>query len=397
MSKYFWMQGKRLGRVLPGALLAALVLLGSLLVIFRLTVEQDAAGEENQKFRIALVGYEDDPLLEVGLSAMTGFDSSRFTLDVSKMDQPSAHQALSSGQIDAYLEIPEGFIDEAMVGNILPLKFVSTTGAAGLTSIVKDEITDVISDILIEGQKGVYGMDQAAEENGQRVGNNMDVMALRYTEYVLARDQLYTLEELGIGDTLSLEGYLLCGLSVLFLLLCCLPYTTVLIRKDISLQQMLCARGRSLVGQALAEFGAYVSCLLIMVLVLLVGAEVFAGDVFPFFGVLVRVVPVVVMAAALSYMLCSLSTDLTGGIILQFFVVLAVCFVSGCLYPMYMFPVALQQAAVWLPTAIARSLLSGSITGQAAGLLPLWLMLYAAGFFLVGSIVSGRRIKGAGR
>lgn len=397
MGKYFYLQGKRLGRVLPGALLAALVLLGSLLVIFKLTVEQDAAGEENQKFRVAMVGYEDDPFLQAGMAAMTGFDSSRFSLDIRQMNREQALQALSKGQIDACVEIPEGFMEEAMVGNILPLKFVSTTGAAGLTSIVKDEITDVIASVLRESQKGVYGMEYAVRDNGLRVENNMNVMALRYTEYILARDKLYSLEELGIGDALGLEGYLLCGLSVLFLLLCCLPFAPVLIRRDLSLQKMLYAKGRSPLKQSLAEFGAYFSCLLVMVLVLLLGAEVFASGVFPFWSALLRLIPVMLMVAALSYMLCCLSTDLTGGILLQFFTVLAMCFVSGCLYPVYMFPVGVQKAAALLPAGIARSLLAGCITGQGMGLQPLWLMLYAGGFLLAGGGMNRSRIKGAGR
>ena len=396
MGRYFWIQCKRLSRMLPGAVLATLILLGGLLLVFRLTVEQDSQTVEKQRFRVAMVGYTDDPYLQLGLSAMTGFDSSRMTLDIQMMEQTRAKQALRSGLIAAYVEIPEGFMDEAMVGNILPLKFVTTTGAAGLTSIIKDEITTVISTVLRHTQKGVYGMEHAVRDNGQYLGNNMNVMALQYTEYVLARDKLYAVEQLGIGDALGLEGYLLCGLSVLFLLLCCLPYGAVLIRRDLSLQRMLCAKGKSAFGQAVAEFGAYFLCLLGMLLMLLVGAALFTEE-FPFFAVLWRVGPVVLMTAAFSYMVYSLSTDLTGGILLLFFSGLVLCFVSGCLYPVYMFPVRVQQVAAWLPTGMARSLLAGSITGQKNSGTALYLTFYAVAFFLAGSTVSCRRIKGVGR
>ena len=166
MGRYFEMQCKRLGRILPGALLVSLILLGGLLLIFRTTVEQEAAAG-SQRFRVAMVGYTDDPFLQLGLSALTGYDSSRLTLDIELMDQAQAVRELRDGSIAAYVEIPEGFIDQAMVGNILPLKFVSTTGAAGLTSIVKDELTGVISHVLRHTQKGVYGMEQAVRENEQ--------------------------------------------------------------------------------------------------------------------------------------------------------------------------------------------------------------------------------------
>lgn len=397
MNRFFWMQTKRLGKAFPGALLAALILLGSLLAIFGLVVRQDAAGEENHKFQVALVGYTDEPFLQMGLQAMSAFDSTRFSMDIRQMEQEDAQKALAAGDIAAYVEIPEGFIEEAMTGNILPLKFVSTTGAAGMVSIFKDEITDVISQILLSAQKGVYGMESAVRNNRLPLGNNMDRMSIRYTEYVFFRDRTYKLEELGIADKLGLPGYLLCGLGVLFLLLCCLPYTPLLISKDLSLRQMLRARGQCVLAQSAAEFGAYLVNVLAMVLVLLLGAELFAGSVFPFWQVAYRVLPVILMVTSLSYMLCCLSTDLTGGLVLQFFTVLALCFLSGCLYPVYMFPVKVQQAAAWLPAGIARSLLSGAISGEGAGLLPVWLLTYSLVFFLIGSAVSARRIKGVGR
>ena len=394
MERYFWMQGKRLGKCLPGAILASLVLLGSRLAIFGFVVRQDAESAEKQKFPVALVGYTDEPFLQMGLTALAAFDSSRFSLDIRQMELESAQKALAQGDIAAYVEIPEGFINEALMGNILPLKFVSTTGATGLVSIFKDEITDVISQILLSAQKGVYGMESAVWDNYLPLGNKMNTMSIRYADFVFVRDRAYSLEELGIADALGLEGYLLCGLSVLFLLLCCLPFAPLLIRRDLALRLMLCARGHRPMGQALVEFCAYFLCLFVMILLLLVGAEIFAGDAFPFGAVLIRLVPVILMAAALSYMLCCLSTDLTGGLVLQFFTVLALCFVSGCLYPVYVFPVEVQQAAAWLPAGIARRLLSGCITGQAAGWLPVWLLGYSLVFFLVGSLVSARRVKG---
>ena len=397
MERYFWMQSKRLGKSLPGALLAALILLGSLLGIFSLVVQQDAQSVENQKFPVALVGYTDEPFLQMGLTALAAFDSTRFSLDIQQMELKQAQDALARGDISAYVEIPEGFIEEALKGRILPLKFVSTTGAAGLVSIFKDEITEVISQILLSAQKGVYGMESAVWENHLTLGNNMDRMSIRYADYVFVRDKIYSLEELGIADALGLEGYLLCGLSVLFLLLCCLPFAPMLIHKDLSLQQMLRAKGRAGFLQTLSELGAYSLSLFIMVLVLLLGAEIFAGSRFPFGAVLLRVIPVVLMAASLSYMLCCLSTDLTGGLVLQFFTVLALCLISGCLYPVYAFPVGVQRVAAWLPAGMARSLLSGSITGQGTGWLPVWLLGYSLAFFLIGSFVSTRRIKGVGR
>ena len=397
MKRLFWLQSKRLGKALPGAFLAAVVLLGSLLAVFGLVIRQDAASDKNQKFPVALVGYTDEPFLQMGLNAVAAFDSTRFSVDIRQMELEDAKKALTAGQIAAYVEIPENFVNEAMVGNILPLKFVSTTGAAGMVSIFKQELTDVISQILLSAQQGVFGMESVVRDNRLPLQNNMDKMSIRYIEYVFSRDKVYSLEQLGIADSLGLEGYMLCGLGVLFLMLCCLPYVPYLIQKDRSSQRMLCAKGKSCFAQAVLEFGAYFLNIFIIVLALLLGAEIFAGSRFPFWKVMYRTIPLALMVTSFSYMLCRMSTDITGGLVLQFFAVLAMCFVSGCLYPVYVFPVKVQQAAAWLPAGIGRSLLSTALTGQGAGMLPVWLLAYSLMFFLIGNAVSARRIKGAGR
>ncbi len=382
-----------MGRYLIGALLAALVLLGGLFAVFSLLVQQSVAQENNQKFDVAIVGYTDDPFLQMGLNALTAFDSSRFSLNILQMETQEAAGALARGEIAAYVVVPDNFVDNAMRGEILPLQFVSTTGAAGLVSIFKSELTGVFSQILLSAQKGVYGMAEVIEDNDKSYGNIMDDMSIRYATYVFSRDKLYSVDELGIADALGLEGYLLCGLSVLFLLLCCLPYAPLMIRKDTALARMQAAKGRPAFRQCLVDMAVYTLALFAMLLILLLIGVCIMGDKLPFLSVVLAAIPVVILAAALSYMLYCLSTDLVGGILLMFFTTLALCFVSGCLYPVYFFPVRVQQIAAWLPTGLARTQLAGCITGVPAGLTSLWLLLYSLLFFLVGSFVSVRRIK----
>jgi ABC-type uncharacterized transport system permease subunit len=129
----------------------------------------------------------------------------------------------------------------------------------------------------------------------------------------------------------------------------------------------------------------------------LLGAELYLGPDFPFWRAVLSALPVTLMAAAFSYMLCNMATDLIGGILLQFFSILSVCFLSGCLYPAYFFPAAVQKVAAWLPAGLARSLLSGVITGD-AGLAPAcWLLVYTLAFVSVGGIVTHLRVKGVDR
>jgi len=338
MGSYFLMQCKRIARYLPGAFLAMLVLLGGLLAVFSMMVRQDAIAPENQKFQVGMVGTAGDTMVQMGLAALKSFDSSQMSMEIVEMTEPEARAALEKGAIGAYIVIPEDFVDEAMTGHILPLKFVSTTGAASVVSVFKEEVTDVISVLLLESQRGVYGMQGAmkAQDIGGR-GKKMDALALTYVEYVLTRDHTYSLQELGISDALGFADYLLCGLFVLFLMLACLPFAPLMIRRDMALERMLAARGRSALGQILCDLFAYCGGLTVMVAAIAALGKALAGDAMDV--ELLPGIPVILMVCSFSFLLYTLSSDLIGGVLVQFFATLALCFVSGCMYPVYFFPV----------------------------------------------------------
>lgn len=390
MGRYCYLQFKRLLRYLPGALCVVLVLLLGLSVALSVLVSNGQNAEENQKVRIAMVGTAEDSILQMGMTALRSFDSTQFSLELVELEsEAQARQQLKQGSLAAYILIPEGFMEEAMAGNIMPLKLVSTTGNSGMVTIFKEEVSRVISGVLLDSQKGVYGMQKAMRDNdiGGR-GEKMTLLALRYAEYVLARDKVYRVDTLGIGDALSLGEYLACGLSVLLLHLCCLPFAPLMIRRDLSLARMLSARGRSAWLQALCDLGVYLLGLTALTAVTL--AVVAGGDA-PV--LLLQSLPVLVAVGCFSFMLYALSRDLIGGVLLQFFLSVAMCFVSGCLYPVYFFPVAVQRIAEYLPAGLARSQLAGFVTGEGGSG---WLLLaYGTVFCLVGIVARVRAVKEA--
>lgn len=389
MKQYFLLQWKRLARYLPGAFLAVVILLGGLAGVLGSLMDRQSQREENHTYQVGVVGSAEDPLLQIGIEAIRQYDSSQLAMELITMEEPQAKRALSAGRISAYVVVPEGFVEEALNGNILPLKFVSTVGATGLNTIFQQEITQAISQLLTDAQKSVYGMYAATSVEGVYQSRGMDKMAIAYTEYILMRNQVYRVETLGAGSGADLENYLLCGFLVLFLMLACLPFAPVMIRKDVSLGQMLAARGRPAFLQALCDLASY--ALTLMVMVLAAGLISLCIPKMEAFGkLLLRAIPAAVLCAAISYFIYTLAADLIGGVLLQFFVSIALCFVSGCLYPVYFFPVGVQKLAAWLPTGAARDLLCGS-----GGL---WLTLgYALVFFLAGSYLSCRKLRGVGK
>lgn len=391
MKKYFLLQGKRFFKTFPAAVLTLVILLGCLAAILG-SVLSGRSTEDS--LPIGVVGSTDDPLLQMGLSALVYFDDTKLSMELHPMEEAEASQALSRGDISAYVVIPPEFMEEIYHGNIVPLKFVTNAGASNLVTIFQTEITDTISRILLDAQKGVYGMQAAATDNGQVMADQMQDMPLKYTLYVLDREKTYEVADLGISDGLGFTEYLLCGFCVVFLFLSCLPYAPILIRKDTALARMLAARGRPVFLQTLCTFGAYLCCMLATVLIVfLLGLLVLFQKSTTLFPLLPRMFPVVLLVATFSYMLYCLSTDLIGGILLQFFATLGMCFISGCLYPAYFFPSRMQQLAGFLPTGVARSQIAGTFTGESSVWTWLLLLGYSAVFFLIGSFVTCRRVK----
>lgn len=396
MGKYFLLQLKRIGRFLPGALLAMLVLLSGLLTAFSVATQRSTVSSQNEKIKIAIVGTAGDTMIQIGLAALKNFDSSQFAMEIVEMTQTQARKELAQGSIGAYVVIPENFVEEAMYGRVLPLKFVSTVGAASMVSVLKTEVTQVVSILVLESQRGVYGMQEAMRDQdiGKR-GHHMEVLSFAYVDCILARDQVYTLEELGISDALGLMDYLLCGCFVLFLLLACLPFAPFMVRRDMALTRMLVSRGRSALTQILCDLGAYCICMLILVLPMpalsaLIVPQGLRGLTIWY------VLPVALMACAFSFLLYTLSSELISGVLIQFFLSISLCFVSGCLYPVHFFPLGIQKLAGWLPTGAARSVLACGITGEKPGI-SAWLLLgYSVAFLLTAIFVRLRRVKEAG-
>ncbi len=384
--------------MLPLVLLAAAVLFGALAAIYGGVLLGQSSSEERNPFLVALVGTSEDAILQMGISALDSMDSSRFALQVVQMEEPEARAALEQGTISAYVVFPEDFMDQAMRGTILPLRFVSPAGASNIVSILRIELTRVITDVLDAAQKGTYGSVSALQElAGVRdPWPFAQGLALAYTQFILLRGNVYEAQSLGISDGLGLEGYLLCGLCVLFLLLCTMPFAPVMIRRDLSLNRILSAKGLNGFQQVLCE-----QMVLFVGYFLLMGSALTAlfyvcGSYLTLdiggFGLLTWL-PVIFAVTAISFFLYEISSDLISGILLQFFLFVFLCFVSGCFYPGYFFPDALQRIGNLLPTGLARMHLAGSLTGQDLLSTGLSLIAWGAGFTLLSAFLRCKRLK----
>lgn len=392
MKQYFLSQFKRGLRVLPGLILVAALLFTCLFVAFSAFSAQNEE-EATTRFQIGMVGVVEGSYMDLAVAALQMMDATRFSMEIVQMDIASADDALRRGDITAYVVIPEGFMEAAFRGQMIPIEFVSVANATSFTTFIKEEISQIVSDIVLSSQKGSFGVGNAliSSGNGHLAGKHTEDISIDYVRYVLDRGKVYKASALGISGELSLSQYLLCGLSVLFLLLCALPFAPFLIKKDLSLEQILWTRGCTPLGQILCQYTVFFLFLLIpaeFILLVFSQTKPLAPTVF------LTALPSFFALSAMSFFLFSLSRDYIGGVLLPFFVSICLSFVSGCMYPVYFFPIFLQKVSSYLPTALARTQLSACLTGKVLPQTSLLLLLYTAVFLALSVLTRRRKLQG---
>lgn len=394
--------------MIPLSLVIVSVLFAALMVVYENISQMFSEDAPEGKFQIALVGETGDSYLNMGIQALHTFDSSRFAVDVLQLTEAQAQKALMKGEIGAYVVIPDGFVEQAMHGRVITLKYVSTVGATGLVSLFKDEITMVISDIVIACQRGMYGIENALSAVGHTgdINRFMNEVSISYVKYVLVRSQMYEVDSLNMTDGLGMDGTLFCGIFVLFISLCILPFGSLYFREDYSFDKILMARGYGVTGFVLGEFASLFSgCILLFITAMLIfGAGVkflsvppqwvsFDLNVENIFSMAI----VILMISAFTYMLFQCSGNLISGTLLCFFAVLVLCFAGGCIYPLYFFPISVQKVLAFLPHSLAREQIGFVFTGESTQGDRLLLIGFSAIFLLIAIFIRKCRLRNGER
>lgn len=391
MDKYFNAQMKRLWHLLPLVFCVMALLFGSIYLIFQGVVSQWEQSDSLKRVSIAMVGSNEDPILQAGIDAISSIDSSNLSVAFISMDEQTAKEKLAAGDISAYAVFPEDFLNKALQGTIEPIRFVSAAGSENVLSLVKDELTSALASILLSSECASYAVGDYFVDlgyNSRIQYDHINSLAITFVAQVLERDNIYTVEELGIAGGLKFDEYILSGLSVVFLFLMTLPFVSVFVKDEPTMERLLKSRGVGAVAQTVCELGAYILYLLLLsaLLIPLIGSFSLRS--------ILHMLPVVFCIGSISYLLYNLSRDLVSGVLLQMVVAVALCFISGCFYPVYFFPISVQKMAEYLPAAIAREHISLLITqeegtGSAAA-------LFAAGlaFALISLLIRYWRIKG---
>jgi len=180
------------------------------------------------------------------------------------------------------------------------------------------------------------------------------------------------------------------------LLLICLPFGTLFIRQDPALSRMLSAKRKPALMQIGSECLALFAGLFLAVAALALVAMVigvFPPETASLKSVLL-LLPVFGMIVTFSLLLFEVAKDLISGTLLHFFLTLSMCFVCGCMYPVFFFPESVQKLAVWLPAGAARIQVGGLLSGEFSPENTWLLLLYTGSFFLFSVLIRRHRIRG---
>lgn len=404
--KYFALQCKRAFKLLPFVLPIAALLIASVSVLLIKWASTDQEGKE-KKFKIGIVGGVDSVLYEMGFAAVQSIDVSRYSLTMETMSESEAKKELLKGNLNAYVVIPDNFVEHARQGKIETIPYYTTVGSKGLGAILKDEFTAVISDVLEESQKGAYGLyDVLDEYESQRLAESeSDGLSLEYTEYILNRTDIYETEIKGVYEGLNLFEYLLSGFSVLLVCVLLVPFASLYIKRDISFYKILASGRQKPVWQILSEYGAFLCTALTVFLITVFSAtmlyRVFESKIsvtldFDLSGLFFCMLPVIALLCAFAFMAFEFSGNLISGVVVYFFSFVFLSYISGCAYPVYMLPDILQKTAGFLPMGAARNFIASGMMGETSLSGFLTVLFMTALFLLIAFLVRCRKLNGKG-
>lgn len=406
---YYRLQLKRCIRLLPTILVISLLLGLCLALLGAGFLSKNDENEANQLVTVGVTGSFNEPTFRIGMMAVQTMDSSRYSVQFVTMEEDEAERELLAGRLKAYVNVPDDFISSLLTDHVQPITYVTTDGAVGIGSMLINEIADAVARLLLESDNAVYGAQRVIHDYLPEYPSWSKAYELGdvYLDVALHRDRIFEVKTVGVVNSLSLIGYYVCAILVLFLLLWGIACSPVFTRRDRGLDRVLAARGFRPWVQVAAE---YLACMLIMaaVLVLLgivaaflpvLGFEVEELTELGSFGavrLVLRAIPVALCLSAMQFFLYEVASGAVNSILLQFVAAASLGYVSGCFYPITFFPVSVQHLASVLPTGIGIQYLGDLLRGSSSRLALVWLLLWTVAWLGLATLVRCRHLNRTG-
>ncbi len=397
-SSYLLLNIKRNLKKYTAVFVTTLILIAVLFLVAQMLFNINKNDISQQKIRIGIVGDISETYLGIGFSMLNNMQDLNMSMEFIEMQENEARKALESLDISAYLHVPDNYVRDMVRGRDVKLDFYMLKTSASAPSILISEVVRMVSPLVSESESAIYAMrDYARSVKADNISKLTRSLNIRYIDTVLGRTDSLDVKNIGIGS-LSMAEYYISGIFTFFLLIfsvsCCMLFSD----KRLSLCRLLASKGLRVWRLVLGEYISYALLMwLTVLLVSLAGEFLFvriAPDYFEkgFLAALsVKLIPHVLMLSAMHFAIYELNGNIISGVLSQFVAAAAFGYISGCFYPYYFFPEAVQSFAAYLPSGICFAFLRGEFSGNSDFLL-FPCLVYITAFLALSVFIRKRRL-----
>lgn len=367
----------------------------------------------SRKISIGIIGNMDEPYMDFGINALQTMDSTQLSMELKLMSEADAKKALIKGKISAYVIIPEGFIESIEYGrNDKQIIYVTSDGQQGFSDIIKTQIADILSTLIVHSQSGIYSMQEELyrKSDYSRFDELTWDLNIKYVYWVLARNKFADIRETGVSNGLSLQTYYFCAIVVFFLMILSLAANPFFSNRSTELYKIFYSRGVSPLSTVIAELLSYfifieiIFALILFIMNFALNIDFIKipqwkysktyRELFLFY---IRSIPTVFMLCTLHFVLYETVDSVISGILLQFISSFVFCYISGCFYPIDFFPELIQNISNYIPTGSALKYSTLLITKKSTATLLFFLcenIIYSIIFSALSVLLRFKKISG---
>jgi len=409
-KRYLSLQMKKFFKKYPVILLITLVTVCAMALCAYGVLSGIAGSDEKTRISVGIVGDSGDSYLGMGIYALKNIDTSRYAVDFREMTKTEAELALQKGDIHGYVELPPDFIKDVVRGKNTPATYNIKKSAVNFGSLMIGEITGTVSELITESQTSIYSMQAVARwlKHTQNLGTKTDKLNIRYIDIILGRSKIFDVHTIGVADSISLGGYYLCAIIMIFMMLWGISCASLFSQNSLALRRLLRSRGMSAYGQVVCESAAYFAITMLTVIIFATLAALLGGAGLPadelrgagagdFVGFALYIIPVVMMVCAMHIFIYEAVANTVTAVILQFVVAVAMGYVSGFFYPDFFFPGSVRTFASLLPAGIGFAYFRKAVTGLSVVKECMMCVIYCVLFALATVAIRKRRTDGDGR
>ena len=407
-SVYLKLQLKKAFRHYPSVLLVTFVaILGIAITLGTLSFINNSS-EDKQRINIGIVGNLQESRVDVVVYALENMDALVASVKFTELSQEEADKAVKNGDIVGYICIHDSYFEDVAYGDNSAAKYISADNPGDIGNIMANELAMMLSDMVVETQKGIYSAVDLAKDNNvtKDLYVKIDDLNFEYMSFVMSRQNLYEIEYLGVKDKLTYGGYYACGFLVFFLMIWGISCNKIISSGNYGLYRLLYMRGLKIHWQVLGEYAGYLLVTFVTFLMvfaglfsLLSGSDVgireFVGsNAFSGIGYAFKMLPVFIMFTLMHFMIYEIFTNVISSMLVQFIVSVGFGYVSGCFYPNTFFPEAVQNFAHYLPSGAGFSYAGKMLTYQDAFGELIVILIYIVVFASVTCAIRRYRLKG---